>query len=144
MYHYSVRNNSVQGYTCLQVGSSSSGSIQIGNATVVSADIGAVNGVVHIVDKFPLLNAALNTSIIAALEAAGDFGPFNAFKVMGLASLHLLQPRAQPWVGSDGSWCGLIDRDKAVSQRQQHTVAVGQQRFAAALCDTQPQCYALC
>ena len=76
---------------CLQVGSSLSGSIQVGNATIVSADIGAVNGVVHTVDSFPLLNAAFNTSMVAALEAAGDFGPFNESKVVTLATLPLLQ-----------------------------------------------------
>ena len=74
----------------MQVGDTSGGNFQIGNATIVSADIGAINGVVHVVDNFPLLNAAFNTSMVTALEAAGDFGPFNEAKVMRLASLCLL------------------------------------------------------
>ena len=73
-------------HVCMQVGNSLSG-IQIGNATIVSADVAAANGVVHLVNKFPLLNAAFNSSMIAALEAAGDFGPFNESKVMTVAPL---------------------------------------------------------
>ena len=74
----------------MQVDNSSSSSIQIGNATIISADIGAVNAVVHVVDKFPLLNAAFNTSMVADLEAAGDFGPFSESKVLRSASVPLL------------------------------------------------------
>ena len=68
------------------MGHSSNGNIQIGNATILSADVPAANGVVHIVDTFPLLNAAFNTCMVADLEAAGDFGPFNQTKVRAKAA----------------------------------------------------------
>ena len=85
----------------MQVSNSSTGGIQVGNATILSADLGAVNGVVHIVNTFPLLNAAFNTSMIAALEAAGDFGPFSESKVRKAccAAAVLL---AMPWWGPEG------------------------------------------
>ena len=140
-------HRNVQVYICLQVGNSSNGSIQIGNATIVSADIGAVNGVVHVVDKFPLLNAAFNTSMVAALEAAGDFGPFNDSKVIELASLVLLQPRAQPERSRGEGGMVLegvsLTKRKRMSERQQHNVSVFK-KSAAALYDTQLLCCVLC
>lgn len=71
---------------CLQVGRNPSGTLVVGNATIIAADVGAANGVVHVMNRFPLLNAAFNTTMVAALEAAGDFGPFDEAKVSSLAS----------------------------------------------------------
>ncbi len=57
------------------------GSLQIGNSTVLQQNVQATNGVLHLIDSFPLHNAAFNTSMIASLELAGDFGPFNESQV---------------------------------------------------------------
>ena len=65
----------------MQIGRSTNGNVQVGNATVVSADVAALNGALQILDTFSLQNVAFNTSMVAALEAAGDFGPFNQSKV---------------------------------------------------------------
>lgn len=81
----------------MQVGQDSDGNVVIGNATIIAANVGAANGVVHVVDKFPLVNAAVNTSIVAALETAGDFGPFDEAKVANLAPFLLLHTS---WVRS--------------------------------------------
>lgn len=67
-------------HICVQV-SRASGTLQIGNSSVLQADVQAANGVLHLIDSFPLINAAYNTSMIASLEAAGDFGPFNDSQV---------------------------------------------------------------
>lgn len=54
-----------------------SGSLQVGNSTILQQNVQATNGVLHLIDSFPLHNAAFNTSMIASLELSGDFGPFN-------------------------------------------------------------------
>ncbi|KAL3138617.1 hypothetical protein ABBQ32_006381 [Trebouxia sp. C0010 RCD-2024] len=64
----------------LQIGQDSDGNVVIGNATIIATNVGAANGVIHVIDKFPLVNAAVNTSMVAALETAGDFGPFDDAK----------------------------------------------------------------
>ena len=58
--------------------------MQVGNSTVIQQNVNASNGVLHLIDSFPLSNAAFNTSMIASLEAAGDFGPFNESQVLWL------------------------------------------------------------
>jgi len=62
-------------------------SLQVGNSTILQQNVQATNGVLHLIDSFPLHNAAFNTSMIASLEMAGDFGPFNDTQVR-LSWLH--------------------------------------------------------
>jgi len=62
-------------------------SLQVGNSTILQQNAQATNGVLHLIDSFPLHNAAFNTSMIALLEMAGDFGPFNDSQVC-LSWLH--------------------------------------------------------
>ena len=90
---------------CMQVGRDSNGNVVIGNATIIATNVAAANGVVHVIDRFPLDNAAFNTTMVAALEAAGDFGPFDEAKVTSPASFLLLQqlgwglgPLWGPWM----------------------------------------------
>ena len=76
---------------CMQVGRDSNGNVVIGNATIIATNVAAANGVVHVIDRFPLDNAAFNTTMVAALEAAGDFGPFDEAKVTSPASFLVMQ-----------------------------------------------------
>ena len=57
--------------------------MQVANASVLTADMQATNGVLHLLGTFPLTNAAFNTTMITSLEAAGDFGPFTDPQVGG-------------------------------------------------------------
>lgn len=91
----------------MQIGQDSDGNVVIGNATIIATNVGAANGVIHVIDKFPLVNAAVNTSMVAALETAGDFGPFDDAKVTSLASFLLYYSSwCQGWaVWGSGNGC---------------------------------------
>ena len=70
----------------LQTSSGIGGLLQVGNASVLEADVQASNGVLQLLGTFPITNAAFNTSMVASLETAGNFGPFNSSQVWSLTT----------------------------------------------------------
>ena len=71
----------------LQFSQTSSTIIQVGNATLTQSDLEASNGVIHVIQNFPCTDTAFNNTMMATLELAGDFGPFNDAKV-GQCHMH--------------------------------------------------------
>lgn len=65
----------------LQFSQGSNIAIQIGNTTIGTSDVEASNGVLHTIQSFPCADSAFNNTLIAALELAGDVGPFSDAKV---------------------------------------------------------------
>lgn len=73
---------------CLQFSQTFSTIIQVGNATLTQSDLAASNGVIHVIQNFPCTDTAFNNTMMATLELAGDFGPFDDAKVGRCICMH--------------------------------------------------------